>query len=87
MCKCIEEYRELITSQYDAKSVSILGYGLIIPRDGRKAYNATHTDVEVNTEYQTKAGKIRYKKEIVSLLHTYCPFCGKKYNDTEDKPC
>lgn len=86
MCECIKEYRDLLTKKYGAKTVTIHGYNLICPRDGQKAYSATTTDVEVLIARTTKYGGPGTKKEKVSLLHIYCPFCGKPYKEDQGTP-
>lgn len=39
--------------------------------------------IELIAEHPLKKGGFRVKRETSNMIFTYCPFCGKKYNEAK----
>ena len=75
-CKCISQIESKIVGTEQkggvVKEASLISAGLI----GPKFQYRTISEIECKV---TIKGII--KKKMVNMIHTYCPFCGKKYED------
>ena len=78
MCECVKELEAKLLENISAtkrykkpvKGVSLNGVGF--PIVGGKLMVRTYSDVMVTLDGQKK-------EERVTMFHTYCPFCGTKY--------
>lgn len=87
-CKCFEEWRKLLKENYEennpgkiVEKVEVTPKALVFNRKANKTILATCSYGEL-----TLQGR---KKPInVTLNHTYCPFCGEKYDyrNEEEEP-
>lgn len=75
-CKCIGEIeKKLIGTEQKGgivKEATLISAGLI----GPKFQYRTISEIECRVEI-----KETLKKKIVNMIHSFCPFCGKKYDD------
>lgn len=73
-CKCTEE---LIT-KIKAKN-NIDGNAFVYFRDQNILNGSLTNAVIIEETVTTKSGKKRTKNSHVSVIHSYCPFCGTAY--------
>lgn len=81
MCECVKLLEAEVSANINAiarykkpvQSVSLSGVGFPIV-DGRLLMR-TCSDIEVTLDGQKKV-------ERVTIFHSYCPFCGQKYEST-----
>lgn len=69
MCDCITQINEQIRVHQTELDVSILSGG---QKDAVRVHVSTYIPYKVKTKRGQKPTR---------LLATYCPFCGKKYED------
>lgn len=73
-CKCTEE----LLNKIEAKN-NINENDFVYFRD-QNIWNGSLTNaVIIERTVTTKSGKKRTKTSHVSVIHSYCPFCGKAY--------
>lgn len=71
MCRCLKETEDMLVERgYKDAHLS----SAFVQIDNALKVR-TYTDCSYSVE--TKTGKIKTKK--IPITHTYCPFCGKKY--------
>ena len=83
-CSCREEVIANLKSRMAAKfpeaeitSVELNGYSVAMTND-RKAVMRLGTTADIQRLEKTRAGSMRTKKNKVTILFSYCPFCGEK---------
>ena len=73
-CKCTEE---LITK---IKAKNNIGENAFVYFRDQNIFNGSLMNAVIIEEtVTTKSGKKRTKNSNVSVVHSYCPFCGKAY--------
>lgn len=73
MCKCVKEIQEGLKERGD-KDADLINIGFFM---GEEKMTWSTTSTVTYIEGQTKSGKDKIKK--VPIRHSYCPFCGEKY--------
>lgn len=91
-CKCREELEEKLLKHFkeqnqDAKEHEATLKGYVFTFGKRTYMNRTYMKgampIELTAEFPLKKGEFRRKTEKQSMLFSYCPFCGKKYDEVE----
>jgi hypothetical protein len=76
-CRCLSKIEEEVKKMdYDGKKVlstKFLSAGFVaVKKDG------VHTmDIITTSELEVELQGVK-KKKVVNMMHSYCPFCGKK---------
>lgn len=79
MCDCITEIEKTALDDMQEKKrykkpvAAVRMEGVVFPITGDKMTTRTCNVLEVELEGQKK-------RQEVSMFHTYCPFCGQKYD-------
>lgn len=83
MCKCIEKHeKEILEKCLEKKfnelepNVTPMNVAWII-QGGTKGFSK----YLIEAETVTKSGRRRTVKQEINMLHSYCPFCGEKYQE------
>lgn len=91
MCNCVNELEDRITEAFKGKypemtdhKVRIQGFSSFINRETLTVTYRQFASVVATANYRTKNDTLRTKKENLSLVFKYCPFCGEKQD--EEKP-
>lgn len=92
MCDCIKQVPLNMRSKYiepnlkEGESIAEEGYSdglqnttLILGDDHSIGGSRTYHEYTFIKQWTGKKGQPLEKKETVSILHTYCPFCGLPY--------
>lgn len=78
-CECLENIKEHIrknsTYSKPIESVEVVDIGFVFQSPGTGTRTLSHIEVAL-------AG--RKKKEVINMLHNFCPFCGKAQNVDEE---
>lgn len=53
------------------------GYKLCL--SDNRMYSRPAMEVRLTADYPTKAGPLRFKTKRISMLFSFCPFCGSKF--------
>ena len=70
MCNCKKELEEKIKEKHGTDgSISIELFS-----------GKTYSDLWYDEEYKYR-GKAKTRRKSLSIIHSYCPFCGEKYPD------
>lgn len=81
MCKCVENHRkEILNSCLEKKFDGLKAE--VTPMNVAWMMNGTSksfSEYLVEAETITKRGKPKIVKQKINMLHSYCPFCGEKY--------
>ncbi len=87
MCDCVFKTSEAIIKKKedDSKGIGIIGEGNFTHMGlsfGKNSGWRTYQEFEYEFTPIKKNGEHgRQVKKRVSMYHTYCPFCGKKYKN------
>lgn len=83
MCKCKEDIERRVLEQFKEKhpaatchEVEMSGYAIVFGRGGGLRPAAR---VDMTAKGVTKGGNEKTLRDKVSVLATYCPFCGEKF--------
>lgn len=77
MCNCIEETTKMVREFYDGKfKKPIKDIQLQTCLNFSKGRAETYTEVKIGLVGQKT-------EETVTLVHTYCPFCGVRKHEKE----
>lgn len=74
--KLLERFKELAPEAREHK-LDLKGYALIF---GKKLQSKAFLPFETSALFPHKKGDFKEIKEKKSLLATFCPFCGVKYD-------
>ena len=88
MCNCKKEIEEkllkrFIESKPEAIShcVQLEGYTLVLQQDNRLIQKG-YMNIALTAAYQVKkSGEFKAKKQTENMIFTFCPFCGKNYEE------
>lgn len=87
MCNCKQQIEAKLLGKFKEQApeasnhaVQLKGYALIF---GEKLTQKGKMDAELVAAYPLKKGGEKAKTRTTSMIFTYCPFCGNKYDDTE----
>ena len=85
MCNCLRDIKGKIKKHFlktkledeEFNDVGIVDSALIF--DAKQGLQ-TITMAEIKYEKKCKSGRIQAKIKKYSMIHKYCPFCGRKYD-------
>lgn len=85
-CDCLKETAKLIIDKISSKETNPKGYKII---QGDWEHKSWYPKVRLYSNYiiletvfEKKDGTTsKPRKEHVAIYYSYCPFCGKKYED------
>lgn len=94
MCNCIKEIQEKIKNELSSKNadfrdkkitdVSIQNVAIVF--DSRQSLQLS-SPVKIEYVKTNKKGDTVHKKESINISYTYCPFCGRPYEEGEVNEC
>lgn len=84
MCDCRKRVEKKMLEQFHYEApeavehkVNLLGYGIVF-KSGKASENGLMRAAET-ANFPLKKGGMKEKKKEVSVLFTFCPFCGVRY--------
>lgn len=85
-CKCIEDMEKVAFDQFSNNekylNVSKVEFKNKSFHFGKNSGPGIQTSIEIEVLHESKNGKP--KKSKVSLMFTYCPFCGQKWREDKE---
>lgn len=75
MCECLDKIKNGVAKEFDAYDVNIEG---VIPFNMKVGFLPV-----INIFYKTKKknGELTKKEHKIYAAASFCPFCGKKYEE------
>lgn len=75
-CDCLEKVPETVLKYLDGKAVagSLNPLDEVFAMDGGKLISVTRSEYQ----YELTKPRGRKKKDTISIMHSYCPHCGKR---------
>ena len=86
MCKCVENHKKEILEKclekkFDGLKADITPANVAWMFDGGIKGFSKYL---IEAETVTKTGRPKTIKQKINMLHSYCPFCGEKYQGKEE---
>lgn len=88
MCDCRSRIEEKLLNNFRAKSpeatdhrAKLTGYALIF---GKELTEKGCMSIEYTAKFPLKKGGVKEKAQKVSMIFTFCPFCGDKYDQVPE---
>lgn len=79
MCNCIEKINKMIIDQTGDEKAKLN----VVCSMGNDRTITVHIPVTYTARSRKKDGSFSKKNKTYTLFGSYCPFCGKKYDDKD----